>query len=327
VSEGASSIRLKTTVHHSQRGLALLDYLCLRFRYLPRGLWEERLATGRIRVNGEPPVPGAVVAAGDVIEYTIEIIEPPVDFSYDLIYEDDDLLVVSKSGNIPVHASGRYVRHTLVARVRKDRGERVNLAHRLDRETSGLVIFTRNRECARTVSAAFAEGRVSKTYVAVVRGNPSDDAFEIDAPLGRIGRRHPVPRSIIDRRGGKPARTLVRVVERLDGAAVVEVNPLTGRTNQVRAHLEYAGHPVVGDKTYGVPARLLRLVIENPDAPEAREHLLLSRHALHAARLALAHPRTGARLALEAPVPPDITSFIGSRRRDGRAPDPGVPLD
>ncbi len=271
--------------------------------------------------------------ADDEIEYTIEIIEPKVDFTYDIIHTDDDILVVSKSGNIPVHASGKFIRNTLIARLRDDLGKDLNLAHRLDRETSGLVVLTRNVEAARAISAAFAGGAVSKTYLAVVHGCPSDPTFEIDAPLGRIGKQHPIPRSIIDRKNGKPARTSVRVVEHLQGEraaegasgesrtsaapmefSVIEARPHTGRTNQIRVHLESRGHPIIGDKTYGLSATLLRKLVEDPESPEVLAHLVLPRHALHHASIAFEHPRTGERLELTAPLPVDIADFIEKRR-------------
>lgn len=309
-------IRLHTAVHPRYRGWTILEFLADRFRYLPRELWEERIASGRIRVNGAVAGAAATVDAGDDVEYTVEIVEPAVDFSYEIVHEDDDLVVVSKSGNLPVHASGKFVRNTLIARLREGLGPELNLAHRIDRETSGLVVLTRNKDAARAMGAAFAEGRVEKHYVAVVRGEFERKTFAIDAPLGRIGKQHPVPRSIVDRKHGKPARTLVKVAETLGGFSVVEASPLTGRTNQVRAHLECVGHPVVGDKTYGMPARLLREFLENPDAPSVRDHLILPRHALHHARMRFVHPRTGRPIGLSAPLPPDMAAFI-ERARGG----------
>ncbi|MCK4513239.1 RluA family pseudouridine synthase [bacterium] len=317
MTERPEPIHLRTKVHHPYRGRTVLEFLCERFRYLPRELWETRIETGKIRLNGRTAGAEDVVDTDDEIEYTIEIIEPTVDFAYDIIYTDDDILVVSKSGNIPVHASGKFIRNTLIARLRDDLGKDLNLAHRLDRETSGLVILTRNVEAARAISAAFAGGAVSKTYLAIVRGCPSDVAFEIDAPLGRIGKQHPIPRSIIDRRNGKAARTSVRVIERLQGEqefSVVEARPHTGRTNQIRVHLESTGHPIIGDKTYGLPATLLRKLVEDPESPEVLAHLVLPRHALHHASIAFEHPRTGERLELIAPLPADIADFIDAHR-------------
>jgi 23S rRNA pseudouridine1911/1915/1917 synthase len=314
VAEGTpATYRLECSVDRFHDGWRLADYLTHRFRYLPHDIWLARLASGRVWLNGSIGGAGDTVRVGDTVEYQRDVIEPRVDFSYDVVYSDADMLVVSKSGNIPVHASGEYIRHTLVARLREDLGGKLDLAHRLDRETSGLVILSRNVETARALGEAFREGRVEKHYVAVVRGSPDRDEFTVEAPLGKIGRQHPVPRMVVDARG-KPARTVVRVLERLDGVTVVEATPHTGRTNQVRVHMEVSGHPIVGDKVYGLPAHLLRRLIVNPDDPCVRSHLVLPRHALHHARLRFEHPRTGVLLSLAADLPLDMATFIAARR-------------
>jgi 23S rRNA pseudouridine1911/1915/1917 synthase len=310
-----ATYKFESKVDRYHEGWRLDEYLTHRFRYHPRELWLTRLADGHIWLNGSLAGAAEIVSAGDTVGYQIEIIEPPVDFSYGVVHSDDDILVVSKSGNIPVHASGKYIRHTLVARLREDLGGKLDLAHRLDRETSGLIVLSRNTEAARALGAAFSEGRVSKTYLAIVRGGPVEDEFVVDAPLRKIGRQHPIPRMVIDTRAGKPARTTFRVVERLEGATLIEANPLTGRTNQVRAHLEIAGHPLLGDKTYGMPARLLRKMVADPNDPEVLSHLAIPRHALHHQRMAFEHPRTGAPLSLVAPLAVDLAAFLESSRR------------
>ncbi len=307
-------IRLKTKVHRPYRGKTVLEFLCERFRYHPRETWIDRINSGSIRLNNRVATADDIVEANDIVEYEIDIIEPDVDFRYEILYKDADLIAVAKSGNIPVHASGNYIRHTLIARVRDDLGEKVHLCHRLDRETSGVVLLARNVEARRVMGRAFEEGLVEKSYLAVVRGDPASDTFESRRALRKIGKQHPIPRTVIDERMGKPARTTFRVVERLGGVSVVEASPETGRTNQVRVHLEVAGHPIVGDKTYGLPARLLRKMVADPDDPEVRSHLVLPRHALHHARMRFAHPTTGAPTEIGAPLPDDMKTFLEERR-------------
>jgi RluA family pseudouridine synthase len=314
--------RFESRVDSFHSGWRLDDFLTHRFRYLPHDVWLGRLASGHIWLNGMGGNAGDIVRAGDTVEYQIDVIEPPVDFSYGVVHSDADILVVSKSGNIPVHASGKYIRHTLVARLREDFGGKLDLVHRLDRETSGLVMLSRNVETARALGEAFRQGRVEKRYIAVVRGLPDSDEFTVDAPLRKIGKQHPIPRMVVDARLGKPARTVLRVVERLDGVTVMEARPHTGRTNQLRVHLEVSGHPIVGDKVYGLPAHLLRRMVANPDDPDVRSHLVLPRHALHHAQLRFEHPRTGALVDLAADLHPDMTAFIAAarlRRSDGTA--------
>ncbi len=305
-----ATYRFSSKVDSFHNGWRLDEYLAHRFRYHPKAMWLDRLTGGHIWLNGALGHASDVVLAGDTVEYQFDVVEPSVDFAYETVYQDDDIVVVSKSGNIPVHASGRYVRHTLIARVREDFTGKLDLAHRLDRETSGLVVLARNKAAARALGEAFREGRVEKRYIAVVHGVPVADTFTVSAPLRKIGKQHPIPRAVVDAIAGKPARTDVRVLERLAGLSVLEARPHTGRTNQVRVHLEISGHPVVGDKTYGLPAHLLRRMVADPDDPEVRAHLVLPRHALHHAVMRFAHPRTGRELALAAPLAPDIVSFI-----------------
>jgi 23S rRNA pseudouridine1911/1915/1917 synthase len=308
--------RLRTTVHHSLRDRSALDFLTLRFRYLGRDVWEERLRNGLVRVNGTVAGPEVMVRRDDVVEYTVEIDEPDVDASYDTVYEDDHLLIVSKSGNIPVHASGRFIGNTLIATLRAERGRELALSHRLDRETSGLIVATRTPEARRGMADAFESGSVRKTYLAAVRGLPSTDGFTIDAPLGRIGRQHPVPRSVVDRKAGRRAVTRFQVVERFRDAALVLAEPRTGRTNQVRAHLEIAGHPIIGDKSYGIPARLLHELLADPASPRVRQHLRHRRHALHASRLTFRHPVTGVALDIATGLPVDLRVLFEALRRE-----------
>ena len=305
---------LSCAVDRYHDGWRLLDFLCHRFRYLDRETWADRIAAGRVRVDGAACSDALAVAEGAVVEYEVHVVEPPVDFAYAIVFEDDDLLAVSKSGNIPVHAAGTYFRHTLVARLREDMGTKLDLAHRLDRETSGLVVLTKNAEAARGMAAAFSRAEVEKVYVAVVRGQPGEDEFTVDAPVGKVDRDFPVARSVIDHDRGKPATTRFRVLERLRGVAVVEARPLTGRKNQIRVHLEFAGHPVVGDKIYGLPLELLEERLVSPESAQVRRHLILPRQALHAWRLRFPHPRTGTPVVLGAPLPRDMTEPMAARR-------------
>jgi RluA family pseudouridine synthase len=295
-------------------GWRLLEYLTHRFRYLDAATWQERLDARAVLVRGDAGARDTTVRRGDLVEYEVRVVEPPVDFSYEVLHSDDDLLAVAKSGNIPCHAGGSYFTHTLIARLRKDFGPGLDLGHRLDRETSGVVVLTRHRRAARELAGAFARGEVAKEYAAVVHGRPAADSFEVDAPVAPVGPGHPVARRVIDAARGRPARTLFRVTERLGRFSVLEARPQTGRTNQVRVHLEHAGHPIVGDKIYGVPEDLLEEARRDPSSARVAAHLMLPRHALHASRLGLLHPGTRRLLTLEARLPDDLRAFIDSER-------------
>ncbi len=329
-------IRLSKRVDAYHDGWTLIEFLCHRFRYLPRGTWEERIADGQLRVDGVPASANTVLAVDVLVEYEVHVVEPEVDFGYAVVHDDSDILVVSKSGNIPVHAGGKYFRNTLIARLRNELDPDLALAHRLDRETSGLVILTRTTEAARAMAAAFARGDVAKSYLAIVHGGPPDDEFVVDAPISRARRgsttEYPIARMVVDAVGGKPARTTFRVLERLGdptaspgpaitaeaeqnhGYSLVEARPETGRTNQVRLHLELAGHPILGDKIYGMPPDLLEESLASPDSDRVKRHLVIPRHALHAWHLTFLHPRSGQLLTVQAPPPADISAALENLR-------------
>jgi len=265
------------------------------------------------------------VARGDVIHYTIWHAEPPVDDDYAVLYEDDHLLAVAKSGNCPVHACGIYIVNTLIARLRRDFGPRVTLAHRLDRETSGVVMLAKNRLANRGLAGMFERGEVAKSYLAVVFGRVAVPDFVVDAPIGKVdarfqypveyawGKEHDLATYLPKRRvdpDGKPARTRVEVIGHRADFTTLRLTPEQGRTNQIRVHLAHIGHPLVGDKIYGLAGDVRDEQVRQGMTDRVREALVLERHALHGERLAFTHPVTGEPLAISAPVPDDLAGFF-----------------
>jgi 23S rRNA pseudouridine1911/1915/1917 synthase len=191
------------------------------------------------------------------------------------------------------------------------------LAHRLDKDTSGVLLVVKDRRLDAIVTEAFHRRRVRKTYLALVRGVPAAPSGVVDLPIGPALSRD--TRLHMDvREGGQPASTRWRVLERLPGHAWLEVEPRTGRTHQIRVHLRAAGHPIVADHLYGDPRPLRRSSLD-PDAP-FEDDVLLDRLALHAHRLELVHPATGLPLALESPVPADLARALEGLRALERAP-------
>jgi len=275
-----NKITLDCKVDSYRSGWTVVEFLSHRFRYHPAERWTHRVDDGRVTVNGSRVGADHAVNHNDVVSYTIIHNEPEVDFGYDIIYEDDDMMAVSKPGNLPVHACGVYIRNTLITHLRNRYGDHISLGHRLDRETSGLVLLSKNVPAARALSGMFAKGKVEKSYVAVVHGQVEADAFEVDAPIGKteaiipvVGDRETmrgrqtdlredfprlVPKRIVDFENGKPAWTGFEVRKRAHGYTVLDARPLSGRTNQIRVHLHHVGHPLLGDKVYrfaGPPSR------------------------------------------------------------------------
>jgi 23S rRNA-/tRNA-specific pseudouridylate synthase len=283
-------ITLTCEVDSYRSGWTIVRFLSHRFKYHTPDRWTTRVKDGWVLVNGTAVPPDHVVNKGDSVTYTIFHTEPEVDHRYDVVYEDDHLLVISKSGNIPVHACGVYIRNTLIANLKNIYGEKLNLAHRLDRETSGLTLLTKDPETARVLGKMFAEGQVGKVYSAVVHGHVGELSFEVDAPIGRVleplGERpggvlesdlaHDLPRYVPRRRvdfaHGKPAVTRFEVERHIGGCTLLRAMPLSGRTNQIRVHLDFIGHPIVGDKVYKPKPPDASVTDHATDSPEAERH-------------------------------------------------------
>jgi RluA family pseudouridine synthase len=304
---------LSCVVDPYRDGWTLAEFLSHRFRYHPPDLWRERLAEGAVRVNGEIAGAEAAVRKGDRIEYTIWHAEPAVDFRHEVLHEDAELLAVSKSGNLPVHAGGKFIRNTLIAHLRPRYGDELRPVHRLDRETSGVVLLAKTREAARALEVQFRERRVGKEYVAVLRGRVEQELV-VD---GAIARREPAepPYFRVVEVGGKPAVTRFRPIETAGppgaaGATLVTAEPEGGRTNQIRVHAAHAGHPILGDKIYGVPPELARRFVAEGEWAGLLEAAGAARHLLHCAALTVEHPADGSRLRLEAAAPPDLRNAL-----------------
>jgi RluA family pseudouridine synthase len=187
-------------------------------------------------------------------------------------------------------------------------------AHRLDFETSGVILLAKTKPVLVTLANLFGSEKPAKTYVALVQGNSPDPAFEVKAKLAP----HPVKTGIVrvDEKNGKRSRTEFEVIESFKGFALMKCRPWTGRTHQIRVHLRHRGLPIVGDPTYGgKPLLLSRLKPDYRLKPNQTERPLMSRVALHAAELKLAHPITGKETVISAPWPKDLTVAVKYLRR------------
>ena len=310
----SSTYRLCCRVDAFRAGWPLEAFLSHRFRYHPAAIWKERLHAGAVEINGRVAAFDDVVQRNDEIAYTFQHREPDVDAAYDVLHEDAWLLAVAKSGNLPVHAGGKFIRHTLIAIVRERFGPDVRLAHRLDRETSGVVLLAKSADAARALEREFHAGRVDKRYTAVLRGR-ADEAFTVDAPIARAETPGPPYFRIVDREAGKASvtrferRELGTHAETGEPLSLMDVRPLTGRTNQIRVHAAHAGHPVLGDKVYGVAAPDARAFVETGDAGVVSAVAGAPRHLLHCRELAFRHPDGGRDVVVMAPLPPDFGVF------------------
>jgi 23S rRNA pseudouridine1911/1915/1917 synthase len=274
-------------------GRLLAVYLGERYRHSSTELWEARAARGEILLDGAPAGPRAILRPGQILLWRRPPWrEPAAPLSFAVLYRDADLLAVLKPSGLPTLPGGGYLENTLLRRVRRHHPEASPL-HRLGRGTTGLVLFSRTPKAARLLSEAWRGGEVRKVYRAVVDGEPVEDRFVVEAPIGRVP--HPLLGSVhAAERQGKSSISRVAVLERRGRTALVEVEIVTGRPHQVRIHLAFAGHPLSGDPLYasgGLPKE------DHAALPGDLGYLL------HARLLRFRHPRTGAPLEIRAHPP------------------------
>lgn len=247
--------------------------------------------------------------------------EDPVPTDVPILYEDEHLLAVDKPALLPVHPTARYYRNTLIEVLKRARpGEFVSLGHRIDRETSGVLLVSKTPECDRTLKRSLEErADIEKTYVALTWNVPEPARTgEMAFRYERSVELDPTSRYKVKMRLGLSADALYAatrfVVEDVkSGYARVRCDLETGRQHQIRLHLASLGAPIVGDKLYGPDETCFARGADGELTEEDHTILELPRHALHAARLALDHPMTGKRLVIEAPLPKDLATFWESR--------------
>lgn len=290
-----------------------LDVWLLGLDAVPTRTFARRLIDeGRVWVNGRPPSKaGQKVRAGDEVEIALPPPEPefaePEAIPLEIVYEDRHLLVVNKPAGMvvhpaPGHPSGTLVNALLhrVPDLPSARGvKRPGIVHRLDKETSGLLVVAKTWESLIALVKQMKERRITRRYRALVHGVVQVDAGTVDAPIGR----HPVKRqqmAVVP--SGRSAVTHFQVLERFEDATYLSLELDTGRTHQIRVHMAFLGHPVIGDDKYG----------------SGDSHLIESGHALHAAELIFDHPVTGEHLAFRAPLPPAFEACLARLRSKAR---------
>jgi 23S rRNA pseudouridine1911/1915/1917 synthase len=264
------------------------------------------------------------VRAGDRVAVWPEVpCEADEDWEVPILYRDDHLLAADKPAGLVVHATRRRLHNTLLAILQRRqerevvwgeareraRAASLALAHRLDAETSGVVLLSRGSAAARVLAGDFASGCVRKTYLAIVRGVPHPRAGRIDLPIGRDERSGIYVRRAVSK-AGAPAATEYEAEAEAGEFSLLRLRPHTGRRHQIRVHLEAIGHPIVGDKLYGGDPRWYVRALERGESESMRRALLAPRQLLHASAIELAHPLTGEKLRIEAPLPADMRRFM-----------------
>ena len=263
--------------------------------------------------DGRPARPSSPVRAGETILLRRPApVEPEVPRHFDILFEDESVLVIDKPAGLPMHTTAKFWRNTLVALLRERYpNEQMEIAHRIDRETSGVLLIARNRQVASFLTRAFARRAVDKTYLALVKGQPPDTG-RIDVPLRLLDTRtHIMMGAASGAEPGLPAVTSFSVIRRLTAHALCEAKPMTGRQHQIRVHFASLGHPIVGDKLYGASEALFMRACDEGVTDELLACFDgLARHALHAHRLSFPHPVTKQTVTVESPLPADIAAYI-----------------
>jgi 23S rRNA pseudouridine1911/1915/1917 synthase len=277
---------------------------------------------GAILVDGLPVRVSYRVNPGQVVEGEVgtpaSSLPQPEPMDLKLVHVDEALIVVDKPAGLVIHpgtgqATGTLV-NGLLARFPElsvvGRADRPGIVHRLDRDTTGVMVVARTNEAARSLVGQFKAKTVQKEYTAVVWGELPFDNDWIDLPLGAHPTRPALRAVRPEAEGGQPSSTFYSVERRLGVMSVVNAQPRTGRTHQIRVHLEHLGFPIVGDETYGRRAQEACRRWVEARRVAGRRVPVLARQALHARRITLQHPATGERVCFEAPLPPDLLDLI-----------------
>lgn len=277
-------------------GRTLLETLCRVVKNVSSTEWETEIARGLVMDEQQKPAAAnLIVRAGQRFRRIFpNVTEPDVNAAVEILHEDEALIALNKPAPLPMHAGGRFYRNTLTYLLHEVyHPQRPHPAHRLDANTTGIVLVTRTQHFAGRLQPQFAQGKVEKTYLVKVQGQPPGDAFSCNAPIstasGELGSR------TVDEGGGQEARTEFHVLQRLaDGTALLEARPLTGRTNQIRIHLWHLGYPVCGDAAYLPQKQLGDKQTLNVDDPPL---------CLHAWRIRFVHPLSRQPVEFTAPPP------------------------
>ena len=297
--------RTSLTAASEDRGVRLDSFLACRVPELTRSAAARLIETGRVTVAGRTAAKSCRLEGGELVEAELPDPEPtqalPQDIPLDVVYEDEDVIVVNKPAGLVVHPAPGHPDGTLVNALLHHCGSslsgiggelRPGIVHRIDRDTSGLIIAAKNDAAHQALSAQLQDHTLARTYEAVVVGNLREDRGTVDAPIGR----HHTDRKkmAVTDRGGRSAVTHWEVLERFPGLTHVRCRLETGRTHQIRVHMAYIGHPICGDTVYGA---------KKPVAG-------LTGQCLDAVGLRFIHPRTGEAVELSCPLDPEFAAIL-----------------
>ena len=293
-----------------QNGERLDAFLSRRGDNLSRSAAQKLIEAGAVRLNGKVPKKNDRLNLGDTVEYTIpepkEVDITPKDIPLEIVYEDEDVAVINKPKGLVVHPAAGHQDDTLVNGLLYAMGDslsgingelRPGIVHRIDKDTSGLLAIAKNDLAHTVLASQLKDHSMARTYEAIVCGSFREDSGTVDAPIGR----HPTDRKkmCVTQRNSKPAVTHWEVVERFRGYTHIRCRLETGRTHQIRVHMAYIGHPILGDTVYG----------------HKKPELGQSSQCLHAGALCFRHPRDGRPVLVFAPLPDYFQQVLEKLRK------------
>lgn len=304
--------RIKLKVHSNEAGMRIDKFLASKVSNLSRSRAKNLIEEGFVKIDGQHViVPKKKLLANDKITLTLPEAKPielkPEPIPLDIVYEDQHLIIINKQAGLIVHPGAGNLTGTLVHGLLAKCDDlsgiggkiRPGIVHRLDKDTSGLIIIAKNDRSHQLLTEKFQKRQIEKRYLAIIAGKMDDRAGVIDLPIGRHTKNR--TKMAVDFRNGRAAQTSYETIKELGPHQLLELRLHTGRTHQIRVHLSHMKHPILGDRTYRGPTRLKTL---------SGMEMKISRQMLHAKSLAFDHPITGQNICLKAPVPKDMKDVI-----------------
>ncbi len=306
---GADFRRIGGPVRPEDAGQRVDAYLAEAFPFHSRAAWQKRLEAATVLVSGQSVRSSYRMRAQDIVHlYHPPEVEPQVDTRIELVYEESGVMAVNKPGNLPMHENGPYRQNTLAVLLAQKFGKEWSAVHRLDRETSGLVLCAATSKLRMQLASDLQRHRVLKEYLAIARGETMEHSWIVDGAIGDLTDSAIRIKKWV-RADGLPARTDFMVQERAPGHVLLRAMPRTGRTNQIRIHAAYSHLPLVGDKLYHPDEQVFLDYFAHGNTDAVQERAGFARHCLHAAALTFQHPELKKERSITAPLPEDMQTL------------------
>jgi len=298
-------------VRHGKEEI-LIDFICKRFPYHTREKWLENINNAFLTINNNKVSPQTILINKDVTSYERpRSDEPEIDTNYQILFQDEFILVVIKNSNIPVSESGKYYKNTLINILKENENIKELFAvHRLDKETSGLLVIAKNKEIATVLGKQFSNQQTEKIYHAILLGNIQADELIVDKPLKKATEEQSkirIRQAVLD--GGKQSKTIFYPLTSDINLTLCKIKTLTGRTHQIRCHAEFIGHPILGDKLYGQSDDFFLDILKGKNKPIFKPYGILKRQLLHASSLTFNHPSTNEKVNFQADYKDEFSKY------------------